>query len=169
MPIFDTERMERLYQLKLTSKLVLIYLSGKFINSTFISSYHRNPVERSLKVSFLRCYTQNMKERSVNQTGESTRQKHSLTHLWNNVSHHLTVKCCDVLWPKLWSRYIWLTYFHVCCVHFPKSKTDISTSALTMISSGPQSQKVCSMLYRKIKPSKSINILSAKLWWLFMD
>lgn len=129
----------------------------------------RNPVERSLKVSFLRCYTQNMNERSVNQISELARQKHSRTHLGSNISHHLVVKCCDVLWAKLWPRYIWPTYFHVCCVHFPKSKLDISTSALTMISSGPQSQKVCPMQYRKIKPSNPINILSAKLWWFFMD
>lgn len=77
--------------------LVLIYPSGKHTNQPV----HLFPlVEFSGKkkrpnASFLRCYTQNMKELSVNQISLLARQKqflHSLTHLWNTISHRLMAK-----------------------------------------------------------------------------
>lgn len=90
------------------------------------------------KTSFLRCYTPNMKELSANQISLLARQKQflhnltfetlSLTALWLN---H-----CDLLWAKLWSRFIWPSYFYVCWVHCLESKTGVSTSSFTMISSG---------------------------------
>lgn len=51
--------------------------------------------EKRPKASLLRCYTQNMKELSANQISLLARQKrflHSLTHLWNIISHCLMAK-----------------------------------------------------------------------------